>query len=30
MLSAEDPYCYFDITNAIERNSYVCALSNIK
>lgn len=27
MLSAEDPYCYFDITNAIDRNSYVCALS---
>lgn len=27
MLSGEDPYCYFDITNAIERNGYVCALS---
>ena len=27
MLSAEDPNCYFDVTNAIERNSYVCALS---
>lgn len=27
MISAEDPYCYFNVTNAIERNSYVCALS---
>lgn len=27
MLSAEDPNCYFNVTNAIDRNSYVCALS---
>ncbi len=27
MLSAEDPNSYFDITSAIDRNSYVCALS---
>lgn len=27
MLSAEDPNSYFDITAAIDRNSYVCALS---
>ena len=27
MLSVEDPNCYFDVTNAIDRNSYVCALS---
>lgn len=27
MLSAKDPNCYFDVTNAIDRNSYVCALS---
>ena len=26
MLSAEDPNSYFDITSAIDRNSYVCAL----
>lgn len=27
MISAEDPNCYFNVTNAIDRNSYVCALS---
>ena len=27
MLSAEDPNSYFNITSAIDRNSYVCALS---
>ena len=27
MLCAEDPNSYFDVTNAIDRNSYVCALS---
>ncbi len=27
MLSAEDPNSYFDITSAIDRNGYVCALS---
>ena len=27
MLSAEDPNSYFDITSAIDRNSYVCALA---
>ena len=27
MICAEDPNSYFDVTNAIDRNSYVCALS---
>ena len=27
MLCAEDPNSYFDVTNAIDRNTYVCALS---
>ena len=27
MLSAEDPNSYFNVTSAIDRNSYVCALS---
>ena len=30
VISAVDPYAYFNVTNALDRNTYVCGLSDIQ
>jgi predicted Rossmann fold nucleotide-binding protein DprA/Smf involved in DNA uptake len=30
ILSAVDPYAYFNVTNALDRNIYVCGLSDVQ
>lgn len=30
LLSAVDPYTYFDVTNALDRNGYICGLSEVQ
>lgn len=30
ILSAVDPYAYFNVTNALDRNTYVCGLSDMQ
>ncbi len=30
IVSAVDPYAYFNVTNALDRNTYVCGLSDIQ
>ena len=30
IISAVDPYAYFNVTNALDRNTYVCGLSDVQ